>query len=92
MRHPARAVVGGKADAGDDAPVRRLSLIAGLLVLLFGLGCLNYTADGKADHHREWAREKGMPEPSEWIFVLGLIGTSAGAGAAGFAVGRGRRA
>ena len=74
------------------ARMRRLLLVAGLLALAFGLGCLNYTVDGKADHHREWAREKGVPEPSEQIFVLGAVFTAAGAGLAGFTLGRRQRA
>lgn len=72
--------------------MRLLFFVAGLIALVFGLACLNYTTDGKADHHREWAREKSLPEPSEGIFVLGLVGTAAGAGLAGFALGRRPRA
>ena len=63
-------------------------LIASLLVLVLGLGCLNYTTDGKAAHHREWAQEHGYPEPSNALFVTGLVCTAGGAGLAGFLLGR----
>jgi len=71
--------------------VRRGLLFCGVIALVFGLACLNYTVDGKAEHHREWARSKGMPEPSEGIFTLGAACAVAGAGLAGFALGRGRK-
>ncbi len=68
--------------------MRLFLIIASLLVLGFGIGCLNYTLDGKAEHHREWALEKGVPQPSEQIFMLGVVGTTAGAWLAGFLIGR----
>jgi hypothetical protein len=68
--------------------MRRVLLLGGLVVMVFGLACLNYTVDGKADEHRGWAAEQGMPAPSESIFLLGLTCGVVGAGAAGFAVGR----
>jgi hypothetical protein len=63
-------------------------LILGVLILALGVGCLNYTSDAGADHHRAWAAEKGLPEPSRAIFFLGVACTVAGAGSVGFAVGR----
>ncbi len=68
--------------------MRRSFLVIGLLVLVFGLGCLNYTTADGVDHHRAWAQEHGFPPPGGGIFLLGLISTSAGAGLAGFALGR----
>ena len=70
----------------------RSFLILGLLVLVFGIACLNYTTAGGADHHRQWAAEKGLPEPSPAIFYLGVACTAAGAGSVGLSLGRrGRR-
>jgi hypothetical protein len=69
----------------------RTVVILGVLVLILGVGCLNYTTAGGADHHREWAVQKGLPEPSPAIFYLGVACTVAGAGSVGFALGgRGR--
>jgi len=65
-------------------------LVAGLSITVFGLLCLNYTTDGKADDHREWAREHGIPEPGDGIYLLGLSGAVGGAGLAGYVIGRRR--
>jgi hypothetical protein len=70
--------------------MRRALIGLGLLVLVFGVFCLNYTAVGKTEHHAEWAREKGLPEPRGDIFVLGVACTAFGAGAFGFGLGRRR--
>lgn len=70
--------------------MRRVLLIVDLLATAFGLGCLNYTADGKATHHREFAREHGLPEPSNAIFLLGIASTVTGSVLFGYALGRRR--
>ncbi len=44
--------------------MKRVLLIPCVLVLAFGMGCLNYTTDGQADHHREWAPPPGLADPS----------------------------
>jgi len=66
----------------------RMFLILGLLVLVFGIACLNYTTAAGADHHRQWAEGKNLPEPSPTIFYLGVACTAAGAGSIGFSLGR----
>ena len=66
----------------------RTALILGLLLLVFGIACLNYTTAEGADHHRQWAAGKGLPEPSRAIFFLGVACTAAGAGSVGFSLGR----
>ena len=73
-------------------PVRDLRLLIALALTGFGIGCLNYTVDGKAELHRVWAQERGLPEPGKGIFVLGMTCTVAGAGLAGFVLGRRRSA
>lgn len=70
--------------------VKALLLALGIFLLAFGLGCLNYTTDGGTEHHRAWARRRGLPEPSGTIFLAGAAFTAVGAGLAGFAVGRRR--
>ncbi len=70
--------------------MRYALVVSGLILMVLGLGCLNFTTDGKAVQHREWAREHGFPEPSNAIYLLGLGCTAGGAGAVGFVLGRRR--
>src|SRR6478672_730250 len=60
----------------------------GAVVLLFGLGCLNYTNAEGWEHHQEVARRRGLPAPSHTIFLAGVAATALGAGTLGFALGR----
>jgi hypothetical protein len=69
---------------------RWLAGLAGLLVLVFVLGCLNYTKADGLEHHREVAQRHGLPEPGLTIFCLGVLTGVLGAGAVGFALGRRR--
>jgi hypothetical protein len=72
--------------------MKRLLLVVGALGALFGVLWLNYTVEGGAAHHREWAREHGLPEPSGAVFALAIACALAGALAVGFALGaRARR-
>jgi hypothetical protein len=71
---------------------RFLSALAGLLLLLFGLGCLNYTKADGLDHHREVAQRHGLPQPGPPIFYGGVLAVVAGSGLVGFAAGRSRNA
>jgi hypothetical protein len=64
--------------------------IAGALLLLFGVLCLNYTKMGSAERHREVARRHGWPEPSRGIAYLGMWLAPFGGGLVGFAIGRRR--
>lgn len=59
-----------------------------ILVLALGIGCLNYTSSSGVDRHRAWAEKNGFPEPSDNLFMLGVACTVAGAGVAGFTLGR----
>jgi hypothetical protein len=60
----------------------------GAVVLLFGLGCLNYTNAWGLEHHQGVAREHGWPEPSRPIHLTGMATVALGAALLGFAVGR----
>jgi hypothetical protein len=71
---------------------RSLLLLAGLLLLLFGLGCLNYTKAQGLEHHREVARRHGLPSPGPPIFFAGVLAVVAGSGLVGFVLGRYRKA
>jgi hypothetical protein len=68
---------------------RRWALGAlGVLVLLFGLGCLNYTRADGLEHHREVARRHGLPEPGAPILYGGVLSVVVGSAAVGFVLGR----
>jgi hypothetical protein len=70
---------------------RRWFVVAlGALLLLFGLGCLNYTEAEGLEHHRQQAMRYDLPAPSKSIFLLGVASTSVGAGLVGFGLGRTR--
>lgn len=49
--------------------------VIGLLIMLFGLACLNYTNGFGFEHHAEWARARGLPEPAYGLYVLGAAMT-----------------
>jgi cytosine/uracil/thiamine/allantoin permease len=70
------------------AGMRRFLVLAGLLVAAFGTLCLNFTSFSGAEHHREWAQQHGLPEPSDSIFFVGIASTVCGAALAGFTLGR----
>src|SRR5262245_3482811 len=61
---------------------------AGVLMLVFGLLCLNYTKMGNTGHHAQVAQQRGWPPPSRGIASLGMVLAPLGAGLAGFAIGR----
>jgi hypothetical protein len=67
--------------------------LAGGLLLLFGLGCLNYTKADGLEHHQEVARRYNLPPPSGTILYGGVLAVVLGSGLLGFVVGRssGRR-
>jgi hypothetical protein len=62
--------------------------LVGLVVLTFGFFCLNYTKGDGIDHHREVARQRGLPQPGPAIFYLGVASTALGAAVVGWVVAR----
>jgi hypothetical protein len=66
-------------------------LVLGGVLLLFGLGCLNYAEAGGLEHHRESAARFGLLPPSEGIYFAGVASVVLGAGMLGFGLGRIRR-
>jgi hypothetical protein len=62
----------------------------GALILLFGLGCLNYTKADAWDHHTRQAERYHLPPPSPAIHLAGIIATTIGAGLGGYGL-RGTR-
>ena len=61
-------------------------------MLVFGLGCLNYTKLGNYERHSQFALQHGLPVPSREIVYLGMLFAPLGAGLVGFAIGRRRPA
>jgi hypothetical protein len=65
--------------------------VAGVLVLVFGLLCLNYTKADGLEHHQAAALRYGLPPPGRPILYGGVAAVVIGAGLVGYAVGLGRR-
>jgi len=64
-----------------------LVITAGTGILLFGLGCLNYTKAHSLEHHQQQALRYHLPAPSPMIFRFGVTSTAVGAGLLGFGAG-----
>ncbi len=73
---------------------RTIGWLLSLVLLAVGVLSTNYTlgVPGSWEHHTEWARAKGLPEPSFQIFVLGAALTAVGGRAFGYLLGEPRRA
>jgi hypothetical protein len=71
--------------------VRVASWIGRVVVLVFGLLCLNYTKADGIERHRARAAELGLPPPSSGIHLLGMVTTALGGGLVGLSIGRPRR-
>ena len=69
---------------------RRLLSVAGVLLLVFGLACLNYTKADGLEHHQEVARRHGLPQPGPPILYGGVAAVVLGAGTDGYVLGAGR--
>jgi dipeptide/tripeptide permease len=64
-----------------------LMVVAGAILLLFGLGCLNYTKADGLEHHQKQAVRYNLPAPGPAIFRIGVVATVVGAGLLGFGIG-----
>ncbi len=71
---------------------RWLIVVVGLLLVVFGLACLNYTKADGLEHHQKAARRLGLPPPSQPILYSGVATIIVGAGLVGYALGRGKHA
>jgi hypothetical protein len=67
--------------------MRYVAAALGLFLLLFGLGCLNYTKTAGLQGHTEFAIEHGLPKPSERILWCGAATIICGAGILGYLAG-----
>ena len=70
---------------------RWLAAIIGVLMLLFGLLCLNYTKIGNYERHSRFAQDHGLPPPSRGIAYLGMLFAPLGGALIGFTFAGGRR-
>lgn len=66
---------------------RRILAASGSALLLFGLGCLNYTKVGTLERHNAVAAERGWPPPSLGIAYIGMLLTPLGSGMLGYVIG-----
>jgi sulfite exporter TauE/SafE len=64
-----------------------LIVLAGIMLILLGLGCLNYTKVDGLQHHMEFAQTHGLPKPGEHILLAGAASLLAGAGLVGYSIG-----
>ena len=64
--------------------------LVGVVLLVFGLACLNYTKADGLEHHQEVARLHNLPPPGEPILYGGVGSIVLGAGTIGFVIGRSR--
>lgn len=65
-----------------------LKTLPALLLAGVGFFCLNYTQGFGIEHHTEWAKSHGFPEPTYPIFLTGVVVLAVGSGIAGYVVGR----
>jgi hypothetical protein len=70
---------------------RWLLSLAGVVLLVFGLACLNYTKADGLEHHQEVARLHGLPPPGPPILYGGVAAVVVGAGLVGLVLGTGKR-
>jgi hypothetical protein len=66
--------------------------VLGMIVLVFGLLCLNYTRADGLEHHQEAARRYGLLPPSNAILYGGVLAVVIGAATIGYSLGAGKRA
>ena len=60
----------------------------GVPLVLFGLGCLNYTEHFGWEHHTSVAASHGLPPPSQGIQRLGMLVTALGGAILGYGFAR----
>src|SRR5688572_27343435 len=83
-------VPSGNGSKGSPMHYRLRTLLivsTGIILVLFGLGCLNYTKASGLQHHTEVAERHGLPRPSERIVWAGAGSLLTGAGLIGHFIG-----
>ena len=59
-----RIMVVGAKGRSMKRRTRVVMIVVGLGLMLFGGLSMNFSKSSTLEHHRAWAREHGMPEPS----------------------------
>jgi hypothetical protein len=54
-----------------NRPARRLAVLLGIILLLFGLLCLNYTKPAALERHRQSALRHSLATPNNSIVWVG---------------------
>ena len=67
---------------------RLILRLVGAAMLVFGLGCLNYTKAGSLERHIAAAKAHNWPPPSRTIAYLGMLLAPLGAGLVGYSFGK----
>ncbi len=67
--------------------MQRLVVIAGVVLLVFGLLCLNYTKASGLERHRAFAQQHHLPEPGNGILLGGVVFVSFGSTLIGYSLG-----
>jgi hypothetical protein len=67
--------------------MRYIATALSLLLLLFGLLCLNFTKASNLPKHTQFAIEHDLPKPGEGILFTGAAAIMAGAGTLGYLAG-----
>lgn len=70
----------------------RLLILAGVILVLFGWRCLNYTKAWGLEHHTAFAERHGLSRPSERILYAGAASLLIGGGLIGYSIGSRRPA
>ena len=71
--------------------MRWLIVLAGMVTIVFGLLCLNYTKASGLERHRAFAQRYQLPEPGNRILWSGALAISAGSGLIGYSLGSRRQ-
>jgi hypothetical protein len=67
--------------------MKMLVVIAGVVLLVFGLLCLNYTKASGLERHRAFAQRHHLPEPGNGTLLGGVVAVSIGSALIGYSLG-----
>jgi cytochrome c biogenesis protein CcdA len=68
-----------------------IAIAAGIVLLFFGLACLNFTKASALERHREFAWRHNLPQPGNSILWGGAGAIAFGAALIGYAAGAKRK-
>ena len=72
--------------------LRWVFIAIGMLLLVFGFFCTNFTKPDAVQYHQEWAAENDMPGPTNVVSWAGFNAAAAGAFLIGFSFAVGKTA